>query len=123
MDFCKVCENMLYIKINDATEDETEERQLVYYCKNCNETYDKTDDNNCVYHISYDLDNIKRENAVNKYSVNDPTLPKATGKKCPNKQCPAKKTNIVYIKSDDSNMKYIYICVACHNAGITPNTW
>ena len=121
MDFCEVCENMLYIKINE--DDESSERKLIYYCKNCNETYDKINDNNCVYHVSYELDNIKRDNVINKYCVNDPTLPKAQGKKCPNTNCPAKKQNIVYIKSDDNNMKYIYICVDCHNAGITPNTW
>ena len=131
MEFCEICNNMLYVRINANEEEEDldeapiEETKLVYYCKNCDESYDRINQNNCVYHVSYALDDIKRENVVNKFIVNDPTLPKAFGIKCPNDDCPAKnkKQNIVYIKNDDKNMKYIYICVECHNAGITPNTW
>lgn len=130
MEFCDKCDNMLYVRINNVDDESEEgeenisqENSLVHYCKNCDEVFDRKTENNCVYYVGYELDDIKRENVVNKYIVNDPTLPKAVGIKCPNVNCPAKKQNIVYIKNDDQNMKYIYICVECHNAGITPNTW
>ena len=126
MEFCKICENMLYVNINQDSEssaDEPKKNKLVYYCKCCNEEYDKSDTNHCVYHVSYELDQIKRENMVSKYIVNDPTLPKAHGIKCPNENCPSKKSNIIYIKNDDKNMKYIYVCVDCNKSGIEPNIW
>lgn len=133
MEFCKTCDNMLYIQIdmkepNDGDDVEgesstTDGSSLIYYCKNCDEKYENIDKTKCVYHLDYNMDEVKREAVVNKHIVNDTTLPKAHGIKCPNDNCPSKKTNIVYIKNDDDNMKYCYICVNCHNAGITPNTW
>ena len=30
---------------------------------------------------------------------------------------------IVYIKYDDEEMKYIYICCDCHKNGIEPSCW
>lgn len=124
---------MLYIQIDtgENSEDDPEasdsighsNSKLIYYCKNCDEQYDNIDKTKCVYHLEYNMDDVKREAVVNKYIVNDTTLPKARGIKCPNSTCPSKKSNIVYIKNDDDNMKYCYICVDCHNAGITPNTW
>ena len=78
-----------------------------------------------VYHSNFNLDTIKREHVVNKYTAFDNTLPKAQGIKCPNTNCPVKsrKSDIRYIKYDDNSMKYIYMCLDCNQAGIEPNTW
>lgn len=133
MEFCKTCDNMLFIQIDNGDDDALEgssdveenvnKSTLIYYCKNCDEKYDNIDKTKCVYHLEYNNDDVKRNIVVNKYIVNDTTLPKAHGIKCPNDNCPSKRSNIVYIKNDDNNMNYCYICVDCHNAGITPNTW
>ena len=56
---------------------------------------------------------------INKYTKYDPTLPRVSNIKCPKTQCLTKqeedapKTEIIYMRYDDVNMKYIYICVHC----------
>ena len=41
-----------------------------------------------------------------------------------NKECPGKdKPNIKYIQYDKDNMKYIYICMKCYEAGIENHIW
>jgi DNA-directed RNA polymerase subunit M/transcription elongation factor TFIIS len=142
MEFCEKCDNMLYVKVKSIEEADTDgedstgevpnpggilsnlkTNQLIYYCKNCSNEIDKSSVNKCIYHINYDIDVIKKEHCINKYTLSDPTLPKAHGIKCPNGNCPGKKPNIVYIKYDDKGMKYIYICVNCFNANISPHIW
>ena len=141
MEFCEKCDNMLYVKIKSMEDVDTEgeesggvaaeesagilpkTNQLIYYCKSCSYELDKSSVNNCIYHINYDIDFIKKEHCINKYTLSDPTLPKAHGIKCPNANCPGKKPNIVYIKYDEEGMKYIYVCVNCFNAGISPHIW
>jgi DNA-directed RNA polymerase subunit M/transcription elongation factor TFIIS len=136
MEFCEECENMLYVKIKTMEESEEGEasielagsdgdttNKLIYYCKNCSNEIDKSSINNCIYYINYDIDKIKKEHCINKHTLSDPTLPKAHGIKCPNSNCPGKKANIVYIKYDDEQMKYIYVCINCFNDDITPHIW
>ena len=44
MHFCNLCDNMLYIKLNEA-----DSNNLVYYCRKCGETTDSIDSKNiCV---------------------------------------------------------------------------
>ena len=66
--FCKNCDNLLTTKIgyNEAKD----KSKLIHYCRNCNESFDKSDKGESVYHLNYNLDNIKRHHIVNKYSVN-----------------------------------------------------
>ena len=121
--FCKNCDNILVSKIQ--LNDETEKSMLVRYCRNCNYSIEEPEKTKSVYHSTFNLDNIKREHVVNRYTAYDNTLPKAAGIKCPNDNCPvkSKKSDIRYIKYDDNSMKYIYMCLDCNRAGIEPNTW
>jgi DNA-directed RNA polymerase subunit M/transcription elongation factor TFIIS len=128
MNFCDDCDDMLYIKIKsnkNKKADDNDEDKLIYLCRTCNREYiqdEKT--TNCVYHVNYNHDNIKKESLLNEYTFYDPTLPKATGIKCPNKDCPVKKNpNIIYLNYDNKEMKYLYICLDCKNAKITPYVW
>ena len=41
MHFCNSCENMLYIKLNEA-----DGNDLVYYCRKCGETNDTVNNKN-----------------------------------------------------------------------------
>ena len=133
--FCSQCDNLLNTKINkkevegkDSEEQNIEDkRELIYFCENCDHFEQKDINDSSVFHLNYNLDIIKRNHIVNKYTAFDSTLPKAIGIKCPNENCQSnqsgKKPEIRYIKYDDTNMKYIYICIDCHNKGIEPNTW
>ncbi len=133
--FCTKCDNLLNTKV-DKQEVEVSEgeevpdkqiRELIYFCEKCDYFEKKETNDSSVFHLNYNLDVIKRNHIVNQYTAYDPTLPKALGIKCPNEGCPskttAKKPEIRYIKYDDTNMKYIYICIDCHRAKIEPNTW
>lgn len=133
--FCDLCDNMLVTKIDfKSTKDDegnseggVSDTNLINYCRSCNFSTDYPEKKNPVYHLNYNLELIKREHIVNKFTAKDNTLPRALGIKCPNETCPSsvksKKSDIRYIKYDDANMKYIYICIDCNNAGIEPNIW
>jgi len=129
MHFCSVCNNMYYISI-------TPENELQYYCRNCG-NIDNTiaADNICVSKV-----NVKHattpqsfSQVVNKYTKYDPTLPRIHTIRCPNDECPsnqgadaaaaggggakeAKKkphNEIIYVRYDDTNLKYVYLCARC----------
>jgi len=118
--FCEICENMYEIKIEPTDNDKT---KLVYKCKNCDISINKSDKNECVFYQNYNYDNIKRQNVINNYTVYDNTLPKALGVRCPNNDCPSKKPDIRYIKYDNDNMRYVYMCIDCHNNGNKTYVW
>lgn len=120
MEFCEDCNNMLYLKII-KTEDS--ESKLEYNCKNCNYSCDNSNKDSCVFSTNYNMDNIKKESFINKYVYEDITLPRAVGIKCPNSKCPKKDPEIIYIKYDDDNMKFIYICLDCYRGKIEPHIW
>ena len=139
--FCVNCDNMLVTKIKMAEPPKEDDEEsgggeapgtekstgstLIRHCRNCNYTIEEPEETKSVYHSNFNLDTIKREHVVNKYTAFDNTLPKAQGIKCPNTNCPVKsrKSDIRYIKYDDNSMKYIYMCLDCNQAGIEPNTW
>lgn len=102
MYFCSECGNMYYIKIVD---------KLIYYCRKCGHEDDNLNkDKICVSKTDF----RKKTNfdIVNEYTKLDPTLPRRNNIQCPNKKCD-KQNNVIYLRYDDSNMKYIYICNHC----------
>ena len=63
---------------------------------------------------------------INKYTKLDPTLPRIYNIPCPNVQCTTHSANVsslesaantksevIYMRYDDTNLKYIYICTTC----------
>lgn len=122
MHFCSVCANMYYISI-------TPENELQYYCRNCG-NIDNTvaAENICVSKV-----NVKHATTpqsfsqlVNKYTKFDPTLPRINTIRCPNDECPSNngdggageqkkksKNEIIYVRYDDTNLKYVYLCAKC----------
>jgi len=115
MHFCNVCNNMYYIRI-----DSENTNKLIYYCRNCgNEDGVLTVDN-----VSVSKTNIKKNeqsfsHIINKYTKLDPTLPRLNKILCPNSECDTNTHSvpreIIYIRYDDVNMKYIYMCSSCDN--------
>ena len=83
MDFCKLCDNMYYIKLVNETCD-----NITYYCRKCgNEDKDLINTSKSIVkeHISSSVEN--KINFVNKYTKFDITLPRINYIKCPNSSC------------------------------------
>ncbi len=119
MHFCEVCENMFYIKLN-----EDDSNNILYYCKNCgNENNTLAKDNICVSSVNYRESSQNFNYIVNEYTKLDPTLPRVQNVLCPNDDCITNskdnkdknkiEQNIIYIRYDDSNKKFVYMCTHC----------
>ena len=108
------CGNMLYIKLLQS-----DDNALVYYCRKCgNEETNINEDNICVSKLVLKKTKTKIHHMVNEFTKLDPTLPRITNMKCPNLDCLTNQeegdpTEIIYMRYDDTNMKYIYICCSC----------
>ena len=114
MHFCNECENMLYIRLGGQ-----DTNQLVYYCRKCgNEDTNISSDNACVLKTSLVGGNeAQYGHIINRYTKLDPTLPRTNTIKCPSQSCPSNtgdvKQEVLYIRYDDTKMKYLYLCAAC----------
>ena len=113
MHFCSNCKNMYYIKI-----DEDNPNSLLYYCRNCgNEDNLITEDNICVSKTQIKKGEKSFSHIINKYTKLDPTLPRINNILCPNKDCATNTKNepreIIYIRYDDVNINYVYLCSTC----------
>lgn len=117
MHFCTKCDNMYYIKL--FGDDKT---QLSYYCKKCGNE-DTSSTNIIVSKVDIKKKNDKDFSyLVNKYTKLDPTLPRKNNVKCPNVKCVSNlqsedggkvENEVLFIRYDDINMKYIYMCCNC----------
>ena len=114
MHFCDNCDNMLYIRLVEENSN-----SLVYYCRKCGDSDKIIDkDNNCVSRTEIVTQERAYINDINQYTKFDPTLPRTNSIRCPNQSCisntePDTKREVVYIRYDDKNMKYIYMCNIC----------
>jgi DNA-directed RNA polymerase subunit M/transcription elongation factor TFIIS len=113
---------MYYLQLKKDDED-----QLIYYCRNCgNEDESLVTNLNNLYVSKTDIKKeINYKNSINKYTKLDPTLPRIHNIDCPNQDCICNKdeTNegddpvekeILYIRYDDANMKFVYLCAHCN---------
>jgi hypothetical protein len=110
---------MLYLGINPDNSNE-----LKYYCRCCG-TVDETvsEGGVCVLNTQFKNGTQKFNHIINKYTKLDPTLPRIYNVKCPNVECKTNhKTNegtgevqaeVIYVRYDDDNLKYLYICAEC----------
>ena len=90
---------------------------LTYYCRNCgNEDPSLATQGLCVSNTTLKRSSQKYAHVVSSYTKDDPTLPRTSAIRCPNPQCPAAKSGeneVVYMRYDDAQMKYLYICTKC----------
>jgi DNA-directed RNA polymerase subunit M/transcription elongation factor TFIIS len=119
---------MYYISI-------TPDNEMQYYCRNCG-NIDNTSaaDNICVSKVNVKHTTTQQSfsKVVNKYTKFDPTLPRITTIRCPNDECSSNKLDgsssehggpaaakkksaneIIYVRYDDTNLKYVYLCAKC----------
>lgn len=116
MKFCTVCDNMYYIGI-----DAKDSNKLTYYCRNCgNIDETATTENICVLKTQIRKGEQKFNHIINEYTKLDPTLPRIYNITCPNPACKTnhdstkkEPTEVIYIRYDEDNMKYLYMCVTC----------
>ena len=135
MEFCDVCENMLNL-ITDKTDGD-----LKFMCKSCL-TSKKVGAafNPCVHKTNYGgNEKIFYEMFINEYTFIDPTLPRSKQIHCPNcnkpdsgKQQPLgplgplgpsiqkNETEVIYVRYNEADMKYLYLCCSCKSAWINP---
>jgi DNA-directed RNA polymerase subunit M/transcription elongation factor TFIIS len=111
MNFCVKCDNLYYMKVTD-------DGKLIYYCRNCgNEETNVITTNLCI--SSYE-ENKQKTNKINEYTKYDPSLPHVHNVKCPKEDCPSNKkdstSDVIYIRVDDVQMRYIYLCVFCESS-------
>jgi len=115
---------MYYLKIS-----EEDGNKLIYYCRNCGfEDSTLTSENICVSETTVRRDSQKYTQTINEYTKEDPTLPRITTIRCPNQECKSNKEGeeassreVLYIRYDDKNMKYIYMCAVCDTVWKTDN--
>ena len=116
MHFCNKCDNMYYIKLENEDCD-----NIVYYCRNCgNSTDSLLDLGKCVLKESINKNENKLNITVNKYTKLDNSLPRINYIKCPNEVCESNnesfdinKREIISIRYDHTDMKYLYLCSHC----------
>ena len=116
MHFCSKCSNMYYISMHPY-----DYNKIIYYCRKCgNEDTFSSLDNVCVSKTQINKSEQSFSNIINKYTKFDPTLPRINNILCPNADCitnkegkDGKDREIIYIRYDDINMKYVYLCTDC----------
>jgi DNA-directed RNA polymerase subunit RPC12/RpoP len=104
---------MYYIRINADNPN-----KLVYYCRNCgNEDHLISAGNVNVSKTVVKKNEQSFSHIINKYTKLDPTLPRINNILCPNPDCSTnvsdKEREIIYIRYDDINIKYVYLCSEC----------
>jgi DNA-directed RNA polymerase subunit M/transcription elongation factor TFIIS len=134
MHFCPKCSNMLYISLagdgsQESSGTENNLNSLAYYCRSCGHVDNSIDmENVCVSKTSFKKNAQTYTHVINKYTKLDPTLPRLTTIRCPNMECTSNKSRgngvtrgeeeqskneIIYIRYDDTNLKYVYLCAKC----------
>ena len=111
MEFCKNCDNMCYMKIN-------KDKQLIYFCKYCGFEDTETIETQNLKVLKFSKETKNQETHINEYTKYAPTLPHMNTIKCPNVECKSNiqqdiQQDVVYLRYDDKNMKYMYLCCHC----------
>lgn len=130
MHFCRQCDNMYYVTLS-----EEDSNVLNYYCRNCGCTESNMVSNVLTTQLNQSVQEFSH--IINKYTKLDPTLPRINTVLCPNPDCATNRSatrergsqneekredqdqgqdeerEIIYIRYDDTNMKYVYLCSTC----------
>ena len=110
VEFCDKCDNLLYLYINN------ESQEITMQCKSCGnqkEMKNKVIEINNNTHVNVDKSDVINSNPFITHDITLPSIKNNKNIKCLNEDCPSTETHIKYIKYDDVNMKYLYICNYC----------
>ena len=110
MEFCRVCNNLLYLKMD-------EEGRLMKNCKCCNTSVEEDRRGLRISKAVYSEDDMLYMYHQNPYLRYDPTLPRINNVPCPNRDCvgrmEGRPSQVIYVKYNPVNMAYFYICEHC----------
>ena len=122
MHFCTECQNMYYTRLGGENLN-----KLIYYCRKCgheNDSLSLDPKNICVSKTHLKTSSSSYHHMVNEFTKLDPTLPHINNIPCPNASCTSNaeptedvekvKNDIIYLRYDDANLKYVYICSNCN---------
>ena len=109
--FCSVCDNYLYLQVEGETQ------TLHRMCRNCG-FKDTEDQGGLVSEMHIEQRAAEGYTLINEFTLKDKRLPHLHNvMKCINATCPTslpgKESDIVYIKYDLENLRYIYMCYIC----------
>jgi DNA-directed RNA polymerase subunit M/transcription elongation factor TFIIS len=106
---------MYYIRLS-----EEDPNLIVYYCRNCgHENKNISLDSVTISKTNFKHNKQKYNSIINKYTKMDPTLPRINTIKCPNQSCSSneagkeKERETIYLRYDDINMNFVYMCSTC----------
>ncbi len=110
VEFCDKCENLLYLFIDGET------NKIVLQCKSCGNEKpmkNKVIKINNNTNVNVDKSDVINTNPFITHDITIPTIKNNKNIKCQNEACTGEEIDIKYIKYDDENMKYLYICNHC----------
>jgi DNA-directed RNA polymerase subunit M/transcription elongation factor TFIIS len=111
IEFCDFCDNMVYMSLE-------KENKATWYCKNCNHKKDIDEEDKIITILDKKYNNeLEYLIYLNPYLKYDNTLPHIHNLECTNKSCTKKEgqeNDIIYIRYNNEDMKYIYICTYCN---------
>lgn len=116
MEFCEKCNFLYYLSI-----DEDDPNRLIFVCHHCgNQNTELVKNGICILDEQLQDKKLEISHLINPYTKLDPTLPRIWNVKCPTQQCTTnhgekakEPTEIIYMKYDTENLKFLYLCVAC----------
>jgi len=116
MQFCQVCRNVMYLRAEQrGPGGANANARPVLNCRACG--FSRSVDTGVV---TVDVFTKALVDASGQYMTpyveQDPTLPHVTNIPCPNKACtkpPGEASDVIYMKYDQRNMRYVYRCVHC----------
>ncbi len=140
--FCNQCRNMLYLRIYGGEESGDSLAYYCRHCHYEDEqTTVQAAMGSMVLSTNYKKTEQPYHHIINAYTKLDPTLPRIYNMKCPSAECPTNhpststststalgkdkdkdkdssdnhnhNNEIIYMRYDDDNMKYLYICSTC----------
>ena len=140
-DFCKICRYYLYLEEVPEDKEKQEPAQLQRICRNCGHT--EPMEGGLILEIDLkEKTSEGYKILMNEFTKQDPTLPHVHTLHCPAEDCPSNRyhdvdideksedvvtepkitrvladdaveSDIIYLKYDAVNMKYLYICNVC----------
>ena len=106
---------LLFTKVKDVTTSQ-ERTDCKRQCRNCGYSQDETPGlvmKMAIQEKAGDAFKI----ILNEFTKEDPRLPHVDTLPCPNADCPTNTTDVkkdvIYMKYDGENMKFLYICTRC----------
>jgi hypothetical protein len=121
--YCPHCRYYLYLQVHQEvpkdSENMSDDKQtyLSRLCRNCGFEQKDTEGGMVTETHLQQRANEGYKILLNKFTKQDPTLPHVKTIKCPSETCPTNtgstEKDVIYIKYDPVNLKYLYICNVC----------